>query len=93
VNVVEAMESGGRRDHASGCLQILEGVALRKITHEVINTAARWRDVAANRDIVLWFGSPRPWLHGELSAIAAYSEHFLRRVAIEFEMQPFDEVD
>ena len=93
MDVVEAMMCGRDRNDAGCFAHARETIPFRKMRHEVLDAVARRRDVSADGHIVLRMRAPRTGYHREIPALAAYPKHLLRGVAIEFAVQPADEVD
>src|ERR1700754_3917486 len=93
MDVVEAVMGGGHGHDAARLFERREIIALFEILHEILYTAARWRNMAAHGYVVFVAGTPRAGLHEKFAIGTADGQHFLWSVRIEFAVKPLDELN
>src|SRR5688572_28690625 len=91
MDVIEAVMCSTDRHDAPSLAERRETIPLFEICHEVRNTAARRWDMAADGIVMLGLGAPRARVHQEFMMLALDRKHPLRRIFVEFEMEPANE--
>lgn len=92
MNVIKAVVRGGNRQDPRRLAETFEAVTFGKIVHKRADVGAGWREMAPDCNIVLLGRTPGAGLHSEFASFAAKHEHLVRRIAVEFAMEPKDEL-